>query len=158
MSRNFYSEINLHIVWHTKNSLPLLTPQVEPIAHRCLKKRIVQTPEVFVHEIGGTETHVHLAVTIPPTLTISEFIGLLKGGCSHDVNQQVGRRDKTLQRQTGYGVVSFGTGDLDWVIAYIRNQRVHHDKQTAQDRLGRITRHDDGPAGPQAQAERREGP
>jgi hypothetical protein len=56
MSRNFYSEINLHIVWHTKNSLPLLTPQVEPIAHRCLKKRIVQTPELFVHEIGGTET------------------------------------------------------------------------------------------------------
>lgn len=25
MSRNYYSEINLHIVWHTKNSLPLLT-------------------------------------------------------------------------------------------------------------------------------------
>jgi len=102
MSRNFYSEINLHIVWHTKNSLPLLKPQVEPIAHRCLKKRIVQTPEVFVHEIGGTETHVHLAVTIPPTLTISKFIGLLKGGCSHDVNQQVGCRDKTLPWQTGY--------------------------------------------------------
>ena len=123
MSRNFYSEINLHIVWHTKNSLPLLTPQVEPIAHRCLKKRIVQTPEVFVHEIGGTETHVHLAVSIPPTLTISEFIGQLKGGSSHDVNQQVGRRDKTLQWQTGYGVVSFGTRDLDWVIAYPQSAR-----------------------------------
>ena len=26
MSRNYYSEIHLHIVWHTKNSLPLLTP------------------------------------------------------------------------------------------------------------------------------------
>ncbi len=33
MSRNYYSEINLHIVWHTKNSLPLLTPDVESLAH-----------------------------------------------------------------------------------------------------------------------------
>jgi hypothetical protein len=34
MFRNHYSEINLHIVWHAKNSLPLLTPQIEPLAHR----------------------------------------------------------------------------------------------------------------------------
>jgi putative transposase len=79
MSRNYYSEINLHLVWHTKNSLPLLTPTVEPLTHRLLRKRIIDTPEVFVHEIGGTETHVHLAVTIPPTLTISEWIGQMKG-------------------------------------------------------------------------------
>jgi putative transposase len=75
MSHNYYSEINLHIVWHTKNSSPLLTPTVEPIAHRCLKKRIIDTPGGFVHEIGGTETHVHLAVTVPPTLKPSEWIG-----------------------------------------------------------------------------------
>ena len=80
MSRDYYSEINLHLVWHTKNSLPLLTPTVEPLTHRLLRKRIIDTPEVFVHEIGGTETHVHLAVTIPPTLTVSEWIGQMKGG------------------------------------------------------------------------------
>ena len=34
MSKSFYSEINLHIVWHTKTSLPLLTPIIEPIAYR----------------------------------------------------------------------------------------------------------------------------
>ena len=75
MSRNYYSEINLHLVWHTKNSVPLLTREVEPLAHRFLKKRIVDTAGAFVHEIGGTETHFHVAVTIPPTLLISEFIG-----------------------------------------------------------------------------------
>jgi len=32
MSRSYYSEINLHIVWHAKNSLPLLTAEIEPIA------------------------------------------------------------------------------------------------------------------------------
>ena len=143
MSRNYYSEINLHIVWRAKNSSPLLTPTIEPVVQRALKKRIIDTPEAFVHEIGGTETHVHLAVTIPPTLNISDWIGQLKGGSSHDVNQQIGARQKVLQWQVGYGVVSFGTGDLGWVTAYIRNQREHHAQQKTQRRLERIARFDD---------------
>jgi len=91
-----------------------------------------------VHEIGGIETHVHLAVTIPPTLLISECIGQLKGGSSHDVNEEAGKRQKVLQWQAGYGVVSFGTKDLEWVKAYIQSQREHHAKQTTHDRLERI--------------------
>jgi putative transposase len=143
MSKNYYSEINLHIVWHTKQSLPLLTPTLEPIAHKFLRKRIIETPDVIVHEIGGTENHVHIAVTIPPTLTISTWIGQLKGGSSHDVNQQVGLRQKALQWQIGYGVVSFGTGDLDWVANYIRNQKNHHGEGGVHERLERITHDDD---------------
>ena len=145
MSRNYYSEINLHVVWHTKNSLPLLTPTVEPVAHRYLRKRIIDTSGAFVHEIGGTETHVHVAVTVPPTLTPSQWIGELKGGSSHDVNQQIGKRQKVLRWQAGYGVVSFGTKDLEWIIAYIGNQREHHAKNTEHDRLERITHYDDEP-------------
>jgi hypothetical protein len=55
MSRNYYSEINLHLTWHCKDSLPLLTPQVEAVAHRCVKQKIVNTPGVFVHEIADTK-------------------------------------------------------------------------------------------------------
>jgi putative transposase len=138
MSRNFYSEINLHIVWHTKNSLPLLTPQVESLAHRFIKKRVIETPGTFVHEIGGIETHVHIAVTVPPTLLVSEFIGKLKGGSSHDVNQAMGQQRKEIEWQTGYGVVSFGTRDLPWVVEYVRNQREHHARGTVHERLERI--------------------
>jgi len=143
MSRNNYSEINLHIVWHTKTSLPLLTPQVEPLVHRFLKKRIVETPGAFVHEVGGTETHLHVAVTVPPTITISKWIGELKGGTSHEVNQQVGKRQKVVEWQAGYGVVSFGAGDLPWVQVYIRNQREHHQQGSIHDRLERITVYED---------------
>jgi len=143
MSRNYYCEINFHIVWHTKNSLPLLTPTVEPVAYQALRKRIVATPGAFVYEIGGIETHVHLAVSVPPTLTPSEWIGQLKGGSSHDVNQQSSTRDKLLQWQTGYGIVSFGTKDLPWVIAYIKDQRQHHSKGTTAGRLEQITQFDD---------------
>ncbi len=138
MSRNYYSEINLHLVWHTKDGLPLLTPAVEPLANRYVRHRLIDTEGVFVHEIGGTETHIHVVVTVAPTILVSELVGQLKGASSHEVNQQIAMRDKTLQWQTGYGIVSFGSGDLEWVKNYVRNQRQHHAQGKLVDRLERI--------------------
>jgi REP element-mobilizing transposase RayT len=66
---------------------------------------------------------VHVVVTVPPTIRPSELVGELKGAVSHHVNHQTGRREAVLQWQSGYGVVSFGRGDLDWVRAYVRSQR-----------------------------------
>ena len=80
-------------------------------------------------------------------------MGQLKGGSSYEVNQRLGRGRKLLEWQSGYGVVSFGTKDLEWVKAYVRNQREHHGRGTSQDRLER-----QGPDDPSAQAEQREAP
>ena len=153
MSHNCYSEVNLHIVWHTKGSSPLLKPDIESWTHRWLKQRLVNTHGVFLHQIGGTENHVHLAVSIAPTILISEFIGQLKGASSHETNQHFRMRGKVLQWQSGYGVVSFGTRDLDWVRDYIRNQRRHHKQGKVYDRLERITAVED-----QAEAALAKGP
>ena len=46
--------------------------------------------------------------------------------------------ERRVQWQAGYGVVSFGTGDLEWVKQYVRNQRKHHSGGTIHDRLERI--------------------
>ncbi|MEN6407426.1 MAG: IS200/IS605 family transposase [Thermoguttaceae bacterium] len=138
MPHNYYSEINLHVTWHTKASLPLLTPTVEPLVHRYIKQRVLAESSVFFHEIGGTETHIHLVVTIQPTVVVSERIGQWKGDSSHEVNKQLGPHGKVIQWQAGYGVVSFGTGDLDWVKAYVRNQRKHHTEGKTFERLERF--------------------
>jgi len=55
MSRNYYSQINLHIVWHTKDNSPLLVPGVEEFTHPWLKQRVVNTDGVYVHE--GKKLH-----------------------------------------------------------------------------------------------------
>ena len=153
MSRNFYSEINLHVVFHTKQSLPLLTPEVEPLAWQSIRQKLINTSGVFVHEVGGTETHVHVCPSITPSIRISELIGQIKGVSSHDVNRRLGRGNKLLEWQEGYGVVSFGTKDLEWVRAYVRNQREHHARGTAHPRLERASADD-----PEAEAEQREAP
>ena len=144
MARNYYCEINLHVTWHAKLSRPLITPEVEPLVHKYVKKKAIDLGGIYIHEIGGTETHVHVALSIEPTVPIAEMIGQFKGYSAHEVNSQVGRGDKILEWQAGYGVVSFGTRDLPWVLAYVRNQKEHHARGTTQDRLERIHFDDDG--------------
>jgi len=142
MSRRSYSEINLHFVWHVKSSLPMITSEIEPRLYKHIRSYALQSPGLIFHEIGGTETHVHTAVTIPPTLLISAWIGKLKGASSHHVNHKLANR-KLLDWQTGYGVVSFGTKDLEWVVDYICNQKEHHKKGTTVERLERITHYEE---------------
>ena len=137
MRRRVYSEINLHFTWHVKESLPIITEAIEDRLHRYIVNYALQTKGVFIHEINGTETHVHLVVTIPPTVLISEWIGKIKGASSHHINHEIANR-KLLDWQDGYGVVTFGTRDLPWVIEYVRNQKEHHARGTTHDRLEKV--------------------
>ncbi len=139
MPRNVYSEINLHLTWHTKNNEPILTEIVEARTHRYLQHRAAETPGVVVHEINGMPDHVHMAVTLPPTVLVSEWVGQLKGASAHHINHEICNR-KVLFWQDGYGVVSFGTKDLPWVMAYVRNQKTHHGDGKTFERLERIDR------------------
>jgi putative transposase len=145
MSHNYYSELHIHAVWHTLGSRPLLTPAIEPAVHVELRRRCNEIPGIIIHAIDGTLDHVHLCLTIPPTLTISEFIGQLKGGSSHHINHNNLTRDKLLEWQTGYGVLSFGTKDLAWVKEYVLRQKEHHRVGRVFDRLERITSEEEAP-------------
>ncbi|HEY3245389.1 MAG TPA: IS200/IS605 family transposase [Phycisphaerae bacterium] len=102
MPRNVYSEINLHMTWHTKNNAPVLVDHVENRVDHYLEHRALQTPGVFVHAVDGVADHVHMVITVPPTLLISDWIGQLKGSSSHHVNHGISNR-KVLDWQVGYG-------------------------------------------------------
>ena len=41
------------------------------------------------HPVGGTDDHVYLAVSTPPTVQVSGWVGQLKGAGAHYINQRV---------------------------------------------------------------------
>lgn len=135
MSVRAYSEINLHLTWHTKDNLPLITKEMQPDLYGFLKNKIVETKGAIFHAIGGIETHVHIAASVQPSLHLDEWIGQLKGGSSYAMG-------RSLVWQHGYGVVSFGTRDLPWVVEYIQNQEEHHKSGKVSPRLERIAPED----------------
>ena len=98
-----------------------------------LKNKIVETRGAYFHAIGGIETHVHIGCSVKPSVHIDEWVGQVKGASSFEMG-------KGLQWQAGYGIVSFGTKDLKWVVDYVRDQREHHSRGTIFDRLERIER------------------
>jgi putative transposase len=131
MSDRSYAEINFHITWHTKDNFPFIDSKLEPELWAFSKNRIVTMPNVYFHAIGGIPDHIHLAGSFYPPFEIDRWIGEIKGASSHKFG-------KALQWQSDYGVVSFGTMDLDWVVAYIRNQKEHHRAGSIHERLERI--------------------
>ena len=135
MSSHVFHEIYLHLNWPVKDNQPWLTPRIETAVHNFLRERCRQMKGVYLHEVGGTETHVHLAVNVEPFVTPSDMVRELKGGTSHDINTQ--ERMKAVEWQRGYGIVSFGRKQLPWVVEYIRNQKQHHASGRVFDRLER---------------------
>jgi REP element-mobilizing transposase RayT len=128
MPSHIYSKIYLHISWHTRDNLPSIKRDIEQPLYGFLRKRAAQARHTECLEIGGTEDHVHLAVRVPPTLLISEWIGQMKGASAHYINEWLPRFG--LHWQQGYGVVSFSERALDKVREYIRNQKQHHSRGT----------------------------
>lgn len=131
MSNRSYAEINLHITWHTKDNIPFITPTLEPDLWAFIKNRVVTQENVYFHAIGGMPDHIHIASSFYPPFEIDRWIGDMKGASSHEFG-------KAIQWQSGYGVVSFGTKDLPWVIEYIHKQKEHHRLGAVYERLERI--------------------
>jgi putative transposase len=125
MSRRAYAEIHLHLTWHVKDNVAVLRDDIEHQVHRYFRNRTRETPGAICHEVGGTDDHVHVVVSVQPEVTPSEWIGQMKGASAHYINNLIANR-KVLEWQPGYGIVSFGTKDLPWVVDYVRNQRAHH--------------------------------
>jgi putative transposase len=106
----------------------MITPAIEPQLYRAIIAKVQELGGV-VHAIGGMEDHVHLALSAPPTVTLSDFIGQVKGNSSHFVNHQC-HPEVPFAWQREYGVLTFGEKYLNNVIDYVQNQRHHHEMKT----------------------------
>lgn len=116
-----------HFVWRTRLREPLIDPGWEHL----LYDAIIQKSEELgakVHALGGIEDHVHLSVSAPPKMRLSEFIGDVKGYSSFWLNENLSLPYE-FNWQSKYGVVSFGGQMLGTVSKYVSNQKEHHKEQ-----------------------------
>jgi len=125
-SAHVYSEIYLHLNWHTKNNVPCLRGEKEARTHAFLRDYSEKSKGIRFLGLGGTENHVHLLIQMEPHVTLSDWLGKIKGTCSHAINEEFGRA--SLQWQRGFGAVSFGLHDLNGLVRYVGRQKEHHSK------------------------------
>lgn len=69
---------NYHIVWVPKYRFRILTGAVKDMVEHDLRV-LCAWKDVEVLELNVREDHMHLVCSIPPKVSISEFMGFLKG-------------------------------------------------------------------------------
>lgn len=122
-SGTFY-QLVYHFTWGTKNRLPLLTPTVKSllfpyISYKCKELRYV------LHAINGTENHLHLLLSLTPSILVQDVAKNLKGASSHFINKE-SALGEVLYWQDGYGVVTIRAEEIPIVTKYILHQIEHH--------------------------------
>ena len=78
---------------------------------------------------GGMHDHVHLCASLPSTITIADFVSVVKSNSSRWVHESFPKR-RAFAWQEGYGAFSVSKSAETNVTRYIRNQQHHHRKRS----------------------------
>jgi len=76
--------------------------------------------------LGGMPNHIHLAVFFSATVSIGEFVKQVKGASSRLVREAL-TDEYPFYWQEGYGAFGFNRSLAPTVVAYIDNQKRHHE-------------------------------
>lgn len=119
-----------HIVFSTKYRKPMILPAVEDELYAYLGG-ICKNLECYPIQIGGYTDHIHILCNLSKKIALMKLLEELKAHSS----KWMKTLDSSLNNfywQNGYGAFSVNPYQVDKVIAYIQNQKVHHAKKTFQ--------------------------
>jgi putative transposase len=68
--------------------------------------------------------------SIPPKLSVADFVKTIKGGSSYHLNQYYKESKLSFAWQQEYGVLTLGSKQLEDAKAYVNNQKQHHSQGT----------------------------
>lgn len=122
MSQSFY-RLYYHIIWGTKYREKTITPEIEKLLKGYMPEKIKAGGGTFM-ALNMTTDHLHLLTSIPPKVSVAEFVHQIKGSSSHLINLSLERR--TFYWQSGYGVLSLSAKGIPFVTKYIINQKQKH--------------------------------
>ena len=118
-----------HFVWSTWNRAPLLNGDIERDAYALMRVQCSRM-NVTVYAIGGVADHVHLLVSLPRTLCVSDLLESVKGVSSKGLNDTHGSPTWAFRWQGSYSDHSVSASHMTRIRLYIENQKQHHADNT----------------------------
>lgn len=130
------ARVLVHLVFSTKNRVPLLTPEIRIELHPYLSV-VLNNDGCTSLRVGGVEDHVHLFFALSRTRTISQVVENVKTSSSKWLKTK-GPALSDFHWQSGYGIFSVSQSNADEVVDYILRQEEHHRTMTFQQELRRL--------------------
>lgn len=125
---NTYSNLFLHIVFSTKLRGEFIHKDIEARVWAYIGG-IARKHGFTAVQVGGIENHIHILVMAKPSIAPSKIVQYLKGDSSKWIHEEFPKL-RAFGWQDGYGIFTVSKSQVPEVVAYIQNQREHHDKQS----------------------------
>lgn len=132
-----YTRVWVHLVFATKNRMPLLTKDVrykiqEHIIQNCKEKSI------YLQSINGYTDHMHCLIALGKEQTIAKVAQLIKGESAFWINKNQLTKQQFVW-QDDYFAISVSESIVPKVIAYIKKQEQHHAKKSFENEWNEFT-------------------
>ena len=127
MMANTYTQIYIQIVFAVKGRQNLIAKENREELHKFITG-IVTNRGQKLFAVFAMPDHVHILVSIGPTILISDLVRDIKAGSSKFINDNNWINGK-FNWQEGYGAFSYSKSSVDSVVKYILNQEEHHKKK-----------------------------
>jgi REP-associated tyrosine transposase len=135
---NTYTCLNIHVVFSTKNRERLLDADIRKQLWPYIGG-IAQENKMVALAVGGVEDHAHVLISIPPVISVSKAVQIIKTGSSRWIHDNYkGKRD--FAWQVGYSGFSVSPGKIGRTMDYIHGQEEHHNKASFQEEYVKFLR------------------
>ena len=118
-------DIKYHLVWITKYRKPVLRSEIAERV-RDLIKEICKAKDVEIIKGHVSPDHVHIFVSVPPHISVSQLMQSIKGKTSRRMLMEYKRLSKTFWGRhmwaRGYFVASSGNVTDEVIMKYIEEQ------------------------------------
>ncbi len=130
----------IHLVWSTNGRRSWIAETWEQDLYRYLGG-IAKNKGATLMAAGGMPDHLHLLISMPPNVHISELVNALKSNSSRWIHNEITGM-KIFRWQEGYGGFSVSRSNEKSVADYISNQKRHHQlRDFKSEFLQLLTRH-----------------
>jgi REP element-mobilizing transposase RayT len=136
-----YTKLLYHVVFSTKERAPFIDAEVASDLH-AYYGGIVRELKGEAVIVGGAADHLHALLRLPPSLSISEAMRVVKANTSLWVHQTRPRLS-AFAWQTGYAAFTVSRSGAHAVAHYIATQEEHHRRMSYQDELRELLRRHD---------------
>jgi putative transposase len=138
---NTFTSLHFHLTFSTKRRERWFSKEIDERLWGYLGG-IAKNHGVVPHAIGGADEHIHVALSMPAKLSISECVQFLKGNSSKWIHE-VFPKMRGFAWQDGFGAFSVSKSVLPDVIEYVNRQREHHAKMTFEEEfIALLTKHE----------------
>lgn len=121
-------DLKVHLVWITKYRYKVLTKNVG-FRIREIIRQISDTNDITIIKGRVSQDHIHLYVSYPPKLSVSEMVRLMKGRSSRKIQEEFPQLSKKYWGKhfwaIGYAAFSSGQVTDQMIQEYLSNHEKH---------------------------------